>query len=296
MRLEEARLFVESEPLLEDGEGPRWKFRYDNFDVDPTPDILLLGSYKHPNTGNNLVGGINLHYLSSPQIEQLAKALPKIMGAKNLKARYWTGRELAPEVFNEYYRTYDAKYIRGVKQDVMYPKFGFMKSAKDWIKKKVANIFKTKKQKEKEAQPEYPDDLANMQDRLNNVVQQLQQQGQPEEPLDEPADTPEMRRARDAYDKIQKQKAQRQAGLGDTDDDILRRNIDDYIDDATKDTEEPERTEQTPDERRRDIERDRQENQKELLDPDNEIDNDDLEEAIIYYSPIKKQYIMEHVL
>lgn len=308
MTLEEAQLFVEGEPLLEDGEGPRWKFRYDNFDVDPTPDILLLGAYKHPNTGNNLVGGINLHYLNSQQIEKLAKALPEIMNSGNLKARYWKGRSLAPDVFTDYYRTYDSKYIRGVEQDVMYPKYGFLKTARSWLKKKLANIFRTKRQREKEAQPEYPDDLQNIQTRLNDVVTQLQQQPG-ERPAEEPPDTPEMRRAREAFLKYQRDKAKEE--LIDTDDEILKRNVDDYIDKQTKEQlpsepsqEEPPEEElpepspePSPRERAEEFEQERQENQRELLDPDNEIDPDlDLEESIIYFSPIKGRYIVEKLI
>ena len=63
MTLEESSLYC-GVPILESGEGPRWKFGYDNAKVDPRPDILLLGAYQHPNTGNYLVGGINLHYLN----------------------------------------------------------------------------------------------------------------------------------------------------------------------------------------------------------------------------------------
>lgn len=294
MTLEESALFIEGEPLLEDGEGPRWKFRYDNFNVDPTPDILLLGAYRHPNTGNNLVGGINLHYLSSQQVEKLAKALPEIMTAGNLKSRYWKGRSLVPDVFNDYYRTYDSKYIRGVEQDIMYPKYGFLKTAKSWLKKKLANIFRTKKQREKEAQPEYPDDLQQMQTRLNDVVAQLQQQ-QPERPSQEPADTPEMRRARDAFQQFQREKAKQALGL-DTDDEILKRNMDDYIDQQTQEQPVPERPtpEPTPEERAEEFKQERQQNQRELLNPDNELDPDlDLEESIIYFSPLKGRYVTE---
>lgn len=300
MTLEEAQLFIESEPLLEDGEGPRWKFRYDNFNVDPTPDILLLGAYRHPNTGNNLVGGVNLHYLNNRQIEKLAEALPEIIAAGNLKARYWKGRSLVPDVFNDYYRTYDSKYIRGVEQDIMYPKYGMLKTAKNWIKKKLANVFKTKKQREKEAQPEYPDDLEDMQTRLDRVVQQLQQR-QAERPTQEPEDTPEMRRAREAFQQYQREKAQQEMGLGDVDDEILKRNMDDYVDHATGQEHNPEKTftpdtPDTPQERAADIEQNRAENQQELLDPDNEIDPDlDLEESIIYYSPVRRRYVAEKI-
>ena len=70
--LEESR-FTFQTPILEDEEGPRWMFNYDGFKNDPTPDILLLGAYRHPNTGNNLVGGVNLHYVSDEQRDRTGR-------------------------------------------------------------------------------------------------------------------------------------------------------------------------------------------------------------------------------
>ena len=89
--LSEAR-YLFNTTILEDGEGPRWKFNYDNWQNDPKPDILLLGAYRHPTTGNNLVGGINLNYLDTKTRDKLARNLPKIMEPNNLKRRYWAGR------------------------------------------------------------------------------------------------------------------------------------------------------------------------------------------------------------
>ena len=84
----EARYIFET-TILEDGEGPRWKFNYDNWHQDPSPDILLLGAYRHPTTNNNLVGGINLHYINQEQRDRLARFLPQIMKSNNLRRRYW---------------------------------------------------------------------------------------------------------------------------------------------------------------------------------------------------------------
>lgn len=301
MRLEEAHLFIEGEPLLEDGEAPRWRFKYDNFNVDPTPDVLLLGAYTHPNTGNNLVGGINTHYLDSGQIENLARSLPKIMSGKNLKQRYWIGRELMPDVFTDYYRTYDSKYIRGVSQSVMFPKFGMMKTAGNWLKKKVSNIFKTKKQQEIDSQPKFPDDLQNMHDRLNTVVQNLQKKDskgiEPE--------TPEMQRAREAFQQFQREKTLQQLGIG-ADDLAFTKDLDNYIDKATKDAEtptpapqvvqQPQQRQLTPRDLGKEVQDEKRENTEELLDPNNDVDpNADLEESIIYYSPIQRRYIVEKI-
>ncbi len=195
--------FIRPLPILEDGEAPRWRFKYDNWKNDPYPDILLLGSYRHPRTGNNLVGGINLHYLNKNQVDELARALPQIMQGGSLYGRYQEGKRSIPDVFDNYYRTYNSAYIRGVRQDVMYPKYGFLKTAQNWLGKKIGGIFKSKAQREKEITPEYPDDLKSMRDQLEQVVTNLQQS--PPEEAD--PNSPEMQAARDEYIKAQQDKS-----------------------------------------------------------------------------------------
>ena len=203
LAVSEARYSFET-VILEDGEGPRWKFSYDNWHRDPEPDILLLGAFRHPNTNNNLVGGINLHYINQDQRDRLARSLPAIMKSNSLKRRYWVGRQLVPDVFNNFYRTYNAQYIRGVTKDVMYPKYGYIKTAQDWLKKKLTSIFKPKRQREQENLPQYPDDLQSMQDRLDQAVNDLATD------QEEPDDTPEMQAATRAFQDFQRQRTIKQ--------------------------------------------------------------------------------------
>lgn len=313
--LEESRLFYGDILILEDGEGPRWKFDYGNFKVDPSPDILLLGSYQHPSTGNNLVGGINLHYLSKRDLDRLANALPKIMGARNLYYRYHTGKRMVPDIFKKYYRTYNAAHIRGVEQDIMYPKYGLLKTARDWLRKKATAIFKSKAQRQKEAEPKYPQDLSNMRDRLNQVVTQLQQQ-----PEQYPSDAPEMQVARREYERIRAQKEKDTADIERDEDSRLIKAADTYqrnlqqpknAEPITRQREQPpviptqqyeaepelpidDAPEVEPDQdieqARERFEQEKEESKKELLDPNNEID---LEESIVYYSPLAGRYIVE---
>lgn len=94
--------------------APRWDFGYDNWQQDPTPDALILGTYQHPTSGNELVGGINLHYLEKAQIVELQKVLPRIMRGTDLKQRYDIGTRVLPQIFNNYYRTYRSDYVNGV--------------------------------------------------------------------------------------------------------------------------------------------------------------------------------------
>lgn len=306
MRLADAVEFEPSEAriafqvtILEDEAGPRWKFRYDNWHVDPTPDILLLGAFRHPNTGNNLVGGINLHYLTQQQRDGLARVLPEIMHQNNLKARYWVGRRVLPDVFDNFYRTYNARFIRGVEKDTLYPKYGWLKTAKKWLGKKFKGIFKTKAQRQKEAEPQYPHDLQAMQDRLDQAVLQLSQ----EPPSTEPPDTPEMQAARRAFQDFQRRKTMQ---------DIERQEDEPFItaqQDLERAYEEPgtqapeeqetemgpmEPQSQTPEQNREELESEQQARQQELQNPENEINpNADLEEWIVYYSPRAGRYIVE---
>lgn len=290
-------------PILEDEEGPRWKFRYDRFRNDPMPDILLLGAYRHPSTGNNLVGGVNLHYLDATQRDNLARVLPQIMQQGNLKARYWAGRRLLPDVFDNFYRTYNSRFIRGVQKDTMYPKYGFLKTAQKWLRKKLGGIFKSKARRQKEAEPQYPTDLTAMQDRLDQAVLQLAQ----EPPIEEPPDTPEMQAARQAFQDFQRRRTMQ---------DIERQEDEPYLaaqqdlDQAYTEpgTQAPEANETqmgvpqqeqgqeglSPEENRQQFEREARARQQNLSDPNNELNPDvDLEECISYYSPIAGHYIFE---
>lgn len=98
--------------LILEGYGRVSRFEYDNFNVDPKPLVLVLGRWKHPNTGNLLVGGINLNYLNDDEIIALRKALPHILRVgRRLKDRYWKGRASVPSVFENFYRTYNSNYI-----------------------------------------------------------------------------------------------------------------------------------------------------------------------------------------
>lgn len=292
--LEESRIgFV----ICEEGEGPRWKFDYARASKDPHPDILLLGAYEHPNTGNDLVGGINLNYLNDRQRDELARNLPKIMSGKNLYNRYWIGRKLVPNVFQNNYRTYNARFVRGVNQDVMYPKYGLAKTTKQWLKKKLGGLFKSKAQRQKELEPKYPKDLDNMQDRLNQVVHQLQQRSEVKaEPTT--AEPSEITAARDDFKKQQKEKTMQ---------DIERRE-DIPLRKARHDAEEAEEqaAEEPVDPRqaRKELEKQRKKNRQELLNPDNDIDLEPelpepeeelstLEDVIAYYSPIAGRVIFE---
>ena len=116
-KLENMNLFelhTTSVQNIMEGWARRLNFSYDNWHVDPTPNILKLGEYIHPTTGNTLVAGINLNYLTPQQVLQVREFLPSILQNRHLKLRYWKGMEILPDIFDNFYRTYDRKYINVV--------------------------------------------------------------------------------------------------------------------------------------------------------------------------------------
>lgn len=257
--------------ITEEDEGPKWRFDYSNFITDPHPEILMLGTYNHPSTHNYLVGGINIHYLNDQQIDKLSRALPQIMSGKNLYYRYHIGKRVLPDVFQNFYRTYNANYIRGVKQDVMYPKYGYLKAARQWLKNKISGALKSPEQRKQDVQPDYPKDISNVQVNLDKAVAQAAKTGRA---VGEPEDTPEMQAAADAFRRYQAQKTM-------TPDDVKA--IEDMpLDQAQADSRE---NELDPEDiiGPADFE----------IEPEEENPEDFIESLIYYYDPQKKRYIFE---
>ncbi len=288
MSLRESNSF-NSVLISDEDEGIKWNFRYDNFETDPTPEVLLLGAYEHPDTHNNLIGGINLHYLNKEDIEKLSYALPKIMRGNDLSQRFDIGNKILPNIFGEYYRTYDSEFMRGVNQDIMYPKYGYMKTMTNWVKNKTKNIFRPKDRKQEEG-PKYSPDLQAMKDRLYDVVEKLRS----DKNDDVPDDNPEIIRARRQDSEFESdtelQKADSSYDLPNQDDYVtqdVEKSVDDAeeasygFDDEANDTIGND----TVDKDIYGIEKERAENLSELT--------SDIDESIRYYSPIRRRYIIE---
>jgi hypothetical protein len=142
--------------LCEAGYGRIWGTRYSGFHVDPKPNVLILGKWKHPRTKITSVGGINLNYLKGDQVGRLQVALPKILSVKNLKSRYWAGKELVPDVFDVAYRTYNKSKITPVSADTL----KFAKTPEGAEKAKVAakKGWETRRGKAKPEEPEKPEE------------------------------------------------------------------------------------------------------------------------------------------
>lgn len=126
--------------IFEAGEGHRWQFDYENYKTDPKPDVLVLGTYKHPNTGNQLVGGINLHYISRRDQLDLRKLLPELSKIKGLKRRYRFGARALPHIFSDQaYRTYDSDHIADLETGVLFPVYGVLSKDPAKAQKAKAN-------------------------------------------------------------------------------------------------------------------------------------------------------------
>ena len=110
----DARVYLKA---ISEGWGDTFKFKYPNYNSDPRPNILALGQYKHPTSGNDLIAGINLNYLDKPQIQQLRQAMPRFLRFKNLRQRYWAGRKLLPDLFASAYRTYNKDLVQAITPD-----------------------------------------------------------------------------------------------------------------------------------------------------------------------------------
>lgn len=105
--------------LLEQGYGRVFQFDYPKFRVDKRPRVLVLGKWKHPNTQNVLLAGVNLNYLSEDEIEILRKGLGAILAQRNLKGRYRMGKKLMPGIFDTAYRTYKADEVVAVTRSTL---------------------------------------------------------------------------------------------------------------------------------------------------------------------------------
>lgn len=307
----------ESIPILEDEASPRWSFKYDNFDHDPTPDVLVLGMYRHPNTGNNLVGAINLRYLDKNQISRLQRILPQLHKAKNLKRRYYMGISLLPDVFENYYRTYNAAYIRDLKRGAIYPKYGVLKTAANYVKRKASDLLKSKEQKQQDAMPQYPSDITDIDNRIDQAVRGVaqadpqevnpqdvaaaqddvrRQQQEPERSLAQ--QTREGQRAIQAAQAAKQQQQQVDKGQLPSGRDQAQAGYRADQIQATNDVREIEQAEQTQPEREEQIQPDvQQADQKtQPIEVDEVSDSEDIEpkmESIRYWSPALGKYITE---
>ena len=105
--------------VLYERDSRTYTFDYEKFKVDPRPQALYFGSWRHPSTGNRLMCGLNLNYLNTEQQQRLQTILPQIFRAgedleSGTRGRVRRFKSLAQDIFDIGYRTYDRKYVASV--------------------------------------------------------------------------------------------------------------------------------------------------------------------------------------
>jgi hypothetical protein len=132
--------------ISEAGYGRTFSFDYQNASTDKRPRLLLLGKWRHPTTRNILLAGINLNYLTDEQLAEVRKNLKQIITPRNLKSRYWKGKQLLPDVFDDAYRTYDKDYVGSITKDTL--KFWPSDAALEKAEKQAQDVEAKKKEVE----------------------------------------------------------------------------------------------------------------------------------------------------
>ena len=107
--------FNENYDLIFEATAKVLRFNYERAKNDPRPRVFVLGRWRHPQTGNNLVAGINLNYLSDDELQQLYSHMGQIMKPSRLKNRWWLGYGLLPHIWLKAYRQYDERFIHSVR-------------------------------------------------------------------------------------------------------------------------------------------------------------------------------------
>lgn len=97
--------------IISEASLPLWEFSYPEYENDPTPKVIVLGSYIHPETGNNLLMGINVRLLNTQKALQLVSMINDISRIKDGRIRVKYLRTRASRIFNEAYRTYDLSKV-----------------------------------------------------------------------------------------------------------------------------------------------------------------------------------------
>lgn len=278
----ESKSYIKWSLIHEHETAPTWSFDYQKYRNDPSPKILLLGSYRHPVTGNDLIGGINLNYLSPRQKLKLKKELPRLLQAKNLYARYHLGLSLLPDVFDAFYRTYNPSYIRGIRQDVIIPNMPRDKAATDLIRHRIDKINKTKAQRQQEYMPRYPKDISDMEKNLKDKTDKILQR--PAAEITPPDETEQRAAIVNKQEFNDREQNPEQIAVPALQQEIDREE-DGYI--------APEPDIVTKGELEADIEDETDETEEDLRQPDQEEDPLDMNESLIYYDPFLKRYIIE---
>lgn len=105
--------------IIKEASLPLWDFVYPGYETDPSPKIIVLGSYVHPNTENTLIMGINVRLLDTMQATKMVNMINDLTKIKNGRIRTKYLKTRAKDIFDTAYRTYDLKKITGLNKSTV---------------------------------------------------------------------------------------------------------------------------------------------------------------------------------
>jgi hypothetical protein len=120
--------------LISESKAQVWDFIYKGFQTDKTPRALILGAFVSNRTGNTLVSAINTRLLNTGEAKKLYSILDRVSMGNDLQERVKILRELAGDIFNKAYRTYDSeKMVSVVKNYVDYDEESYQKAKQELL-------------------------------------------------------------------------------------------------------------------------------------------------------------------
>jgi len=182
-------------PVLTEGYGRVYYFHYLRWKHDPRPRALFLGRYRHPNTKNVLMCGINLNYLSENEMVRLQRILHQVLSfSRNGYYRYWRARDLGiGNILDKAYRTYRADAIDSIEgispSTLRFIAEGIQEErARGQVKRKPLKprVTKVRKRPEAEFIPEKPEEVPEKPEEVPEKPEEV-----PEEIPEKPEEVPE---------------------------------------------------------------------------------------------------------
>ena len=105
--------------IIAEASLPLWEFSYPEYEHDPTPKVVVLGSYVHPETGNKLMMGINTRLLNTQEAIRLVGLVNDLATIKDGRIRAKYLRVRASKIFNTAYRTYDLSKVAQIEKSTI---------------------------------------------------------------------------------------------------------------------------------------------------------------------------------
>ena len=105
--------------IIAEASLPLWEFSYPEFQHDPTPKVVVLGTYVHPETGNKLMMGINTRLLNTQEAMRLIGLINDLATIRDGRIRAKYLRIRASKIFDTAYRTYNLSKVSKIKKSTI---------------------------------------------------------------------------------------------------------------------------------------------------------------------------------